>query len=180
MLTETLQKFRDEFTAIMARKPAIDEDMLKALEGLAELHSNAIMSEDGPFKVIPREHSHKVEPVHNKLRDAHRAEARWKADHAAIQTGVVELAIGKVKKWRQECNVTHDIFNLAARVRKLRDAIEDVDNEFWAAGCRMWAKIAQRHPSLDDMVEGVLGENLTPNRPEFLKAQLKAYKDIDG
>ncbi|KAK6344669.1 hypothetical protein TWF718_006627 [Orbilia javanica] len=107
------------------------------------------------------------------------AKTAWELQKEAAQKIMVRICIAKATKWFIEFEATHELGKLAVRLRKMRDSVDDIDNEFYGEGCTIWAKVIRRHPLLDDVIERVLGEDLDPNIPQLIALQLEAFEELD-
>ncbi|RVD87066.1 uncharacterized protein DFL_005313 [Arthrobotrys flagrans] len=82
------------------------------------------------------------------------------------------------KAWEFEKEDAQKIMvKLAVGLRKLRDRIDDLDNEFYEEGCTIWARVMRKFPLLNDVIERILGD-LNSNIPQLLATQLEALRGL--
>ncbi|KAK6519971.1 hypothetical protein TWF506_000265 [Arthrobotrys conoides] len=112
--------------------------------------------------------------------DSNEIQTAWEVAKENAQIIIVKICISKAAKWCSECKETGDSGKLGVRLRKLRDSIDDIDNEFYEERCTIWSRVAGRFPRLDDIIESILGEDLDPNVPQLLTAQLLALEQLEN
>ncbi|KAK6340107.1 hypothetical protein TWF730_001878 [Orbilia blumenaviensis] len=115
----------------------------------------------------------------SRRRERRISENRYEELKRGAEKILARICMERAMEWLEEWMETKNNGKLAVRLRKMRDKIDDVDNSYDEQGCKIWQKVIERAPAIDDLIELILGEDVNPNIPDAIAEQLEMFKELD-